>query len=129
MRWERADGRMMPPSDFITVAEETGLIVPLTYQVLGRGVPSGRRVAADVRPARWHLSVNISSKLFSRPEFIDEVEDALRESGLLPGTLRLEIPESVLIESLRCRRRTLRSSARAAGGASISTTSAPATRR
>ena len=44
------------------------------------------------------LSVNISSKLFSRPEFIDKVEEAIRESGLLPGTLRLEIPESVLID-------------------------------
>ena len=41
------------------------------------------------------LSVNISPKLFSRPEFIDKVEEAIRESGLLPGTLRLEIPESV----------------------------------
>jgi EAL domain-containing protein (putative c-di-GMP-specific phosphodiesterase class I) len=44
------------------------------------------------------LSVNVSSKLFSRPEFIDKVEEAIRESGLLPGTLRLEIPESVLID-------------------------------
>ncbi|MGH6949970.1 MAG: EAL domain-containing protein, partial [Vitreimonas sp.] len=97
VRWERADGRMMQPSDFITVAEETGLIAPLTYQVLGHAC---HQVAAwqQMFGRPLALSVNISAKLFSRPEFIDRVEEALRESGLLPGTLRLEIPESVLID-------------------------------
>ena len=42
--------------------------------------------------------MNISSKLFSRPEYIDKVEEAIRDSGVLPGTLRLEIPESALID-------------------------------
>jgi diguanylate cyclase (GGDEF)-like protein/PAS domain S-box-containing protein len=97
VRWERTDGRMMAPSEFITIAEETGLIVPLTYQVLGQ---SCHQVAAwqQMFGRPLDLSVNISSKLFSRPEFIDKVEEAIRESGLLPGTLRLEIPESVLID-------------------------------
>jgi diguanylate cyclase (GGDEF)-like protein/PAS domain S-box-containing protein len=97
VRWERADGRMMPPSDFIAVAEETGLIAPLTYQVLGQAC---HQVAAwqQMFGQPLDLSVNISPKLFSRPEFIDKVEEALRESSLLPGTLRLEIPESVLID-------------------------------
>jgi diguanylate cyclase (GGDEF)-like protein/PAS domain S-box-containing protein len=97
VRWERADGRMMAPSEFITIAEETGLILPLTYQVLGRAC---HQVAAwqQMFGRPLDLSVNISSKLFSRPEFVDKVEEAIRESGLLPGTLRIEIPESVLIE-------------------------------
>jgi diguanylate cyclase (GGDEF)-like protein/PAS domain S-box-containing protein len=97
VRWERADGRMMAPSEFIAIAEETGLIVPLTYQVLGQAC---HQVAAwqQMFGRPLDLSVNISSKLFSRPEFIDRVEETIRESGLLPGTLRLEIPESVLID-------------------------------
>jgi len=97
VRWERADGRMMAPSEFIAIAEETGLIMPLTYQVLGQAC---HQVAAwqQMFGRPLDLSVNISSKLFSRPEFIDKVEEAIRESGLLPGTLRLEIPESVLID-------------------------------
>jgi diguanylate cyclase (GGDEF)-like protein/PAS domain S-box-containing protein len=97
VRWERADGKLMPPSEFIAIAEETGLIVPLTYQVLGQAC---HQVAAwqQMFGRPLELSVNISSRLFSRPEFIDKVEEALRESGLLPGTLRLEIPESVLID-------------------------------
>jgi diguanylate cyclase (GGDEF)-like protein/PAS domain S-box-containing protein len=97
VRWERSDGRLMAPSEFIAIAEETGLIVPLTYQVLGQAC---HQVAAwqQMFGRPLDLSVNISSKLFSRPEFIDRVEEAIRESGLLPGTLRLEIPESVLID-------------------------------
>jgi diguanylate cyclase (GGDEF)-like protein/PAS domain S-box-containing protein len=97
VRWERADGRMLSPSDFIAVAEETGLIVPLTYQVLGQAC---HQVAAwqQMFGRPLELSVNISPKLFSRPEFIDKVDEALRESSILPGTLRLEIPESVLID-------------------------------
>jgi diguanylate cyclase (GGDEF)-like protein/PAS domain S-box-containing protein len=97
VRWERADGRMMAPSEFIAVAEETGLIVPLTYQVLGQAC---HQVAAwqQMFGRPLDLSVNISPKLFSRPEFIDKVEETMRESGVLPGTLRLEIPESVLID-------------------------------
>jgi diguanylate cyclase (GGDEF)-like protein/PAS domain S-box-containing protein len=97
VRWERADGRMMAPSEFIAVAEETGLIVPLTYQVLGQAC---HQVAAwqQMFERPLDLSVNISPSLFSRPEFIDKVEETIRESGVLPGTLRLEIPESVLID-------------------------------
>jgi EAL domain-containing protein (putative c-di-GMP-specific phosphodiesterase class I) len=97
VRWQRADGRLMAPADFIAIAEETGLIVPLTYQVLGQAC---HQVAAwqQMFGRSLDLSVNISSKLFSRPEFIDKVEEAIRESGVLPGTLRLEIPESALID-------------------------------
>jgi diguanylate cyclase (GGDEF)-like protein/PAS domain S-box-containing protein len=96
VRWIRTDGHVAPPSEFISVAEETGLIVPLTHQVLRE---SCHQVAA------WQLmfghplqlSVNVSSKLFTREDFIDDVEGAISESGLLPRSLQLEITESVLI--------------------------------
>jgi diguanylate cyclase (GGDEF)-like protein/PAS domain S-box-containing protein len=96
VRWLRADGQVVEPADFITVAEETGLIVPLTYQVLRD---------ACMHVAEWQrvfnrdlsVSVNISSRLFARLDFVDEVERAMSASGVRPGTLRLEITESVLI--------------------------------
>src|SRR4029434_1327666 len=74
VRWERADGRMMPPADFITVAEETGLIVPLTYQVLGQAC---HQVAAwqQMFNRPLDLSVHISPQLVTRPEFIDKLEE------------------------------------------------------
>ncbi|HET9267323.1 MAG TPA: EAL domain-containing protein [Vicinamibacterales bacterium] len=98
VRWTRPGGRVIGPADFIPVAEETGLIVPLTYSVLGD---------ACGQAAAWQrmfgqplgISVNISSRLFARPDFVDEVERAVDVSGLLPGTLRLEITENTLLNS------------------------------
>jgi diguanylate cyclase (GGDEF)-like protein len=98
VRWTRPDGRVIGPADFIPVAEETGLIVPLSYSVLGD---------ACGQAAAWQrkfgqplgISVNISSRLFARADFVDEVERAVEVSGLLPGTLRLEITENTLLNS------------------------------
>jgi diguanylate cyclase (GGDEF)-like protein/PAS domain S-box-containing protein len=97
-RWTRPDGRHVPPAEFIPVAEETGLIVPLTCFVLREACRQG---------AAWQklfsrslgISVNISSRLFGRSDFVDHIEDAIRESGLRPGTLHLEITESTLLNN------------------------------
>jgi diguanylate cyclase (GGDEF)-like protein/PAS domain S-box-containing protein len=96
VRWVRADGHVAQPSEFIAVAEETGLIVPLTHQVLRE---SCHQVAAwqQMFSHPLQLSVNVSSKLFTREDFIDDIEDAIAESGLLPRSLQLEITETVLI--------------------------------
>jgi diguanylate cyclase (GGDEF)-like protein/PAS domain S-box-containing protein len=96
LRWKRADGHIDSPAEFITIAEETGLIIPLTSHVL---------VEACYQVAAWQqmfgrplqLSVNVPSKLFCRASFVDEVEAVLSSSGLLPHSLQLEITESVLI--------------------------------
>jgi len=97
-RWERTDGTMTYPAEFIPIAEETGLIVPLTSWVLKEAC---RQVAewqqTFARPLT--LTVNISTKLFDRPSLVDEVRQAIADSGLLPRTLRLEITESFLANS------------------------------
>jgi diguanylate cyclase (GGDEF)-like protein/PAS domain S-box-containing protein len=95
VRWERADGTTTQPTDFIPVAEETGLIVPLTNWVLKEAC----RQVAEWQQRFGHpltLTVNISAKLFDRPSLVDEVRSAIVDSGLLPRTLRLEITESFL---------------------------------
>lgn len=97
IRWVRPDGEISMPAEFITVAEETGLIVPITHLVLGHAT---RQLAAwqqqFARPL--YVSVNISSKLFADDEFVDQVEAAIAASGIRPGTLCLEITESVLMK-------------------------------
>ena len=96
LRWKRADGHIDSPAEFIAIAEETGLIIPLTSHVL---VESCYQVAAwqEMFGRPLQLSVNVPSKLFSRVSFVDEVETVLASSGLLPHSLQLEITESVLI--------------------------------
>jgi EAL domain-containing protein (putative c-di-GMP-specific phosphodiesterase class I) len=85
------------PAEFITVAEETGLISPITHYVLGE---ASRQLAAWQRQfgRPLYVSVNISSKLFADEGFVDAVERALTTSGAWPGTLCLEITESVLMK-------------------------------
>lgn len=93
-RWQH-DGIMTTPAEFIPIAEEAGLIGPMTRWVLQtacRQVAEWQRSSG--RPVQ--LTVNISAKLFDRASLVDEVRDAIVSSGLLPGTLRLEITENFL---------------------------------
>jgi diguanylate cyclase (GGDEF)-like protein/PAS domain S-box-containing protein len=95
VRWPHPQWGMMQPDQFISLAEETGQIVPLGSWVLSRA-------AADL--ARWrqeprglYVSVNVSARQFSAPGFVDGVRRVLAASGLEPGALTLELTESVLL--------------------------------
>lgn len=96
VRWERPDGAIAVPAAFIHVCEETGLIAPMTEYVLAE---ASRQVAAWQRmfgrPLR--VSVNISPKLFVQEDLADQIAGAMAEHEMLPGTLCLEITESVLL--------------------------------
>jgi diguanylate cyclase (GGDEF)-like protein/PAS domain S-box-containing protein len=96
LRWKRADGHIDSPAEFIAIAEETGLIIPLTSHVLVEGC---YQVAAwqKLFGQSLQLSVNVPSKLFMRANFVDEVETVMTSSGLMPNSLQLEITESVLL--------------------------------
>jgi diguanylate cyclase (GGDEF)-like protein len=99
IRWPHPQWGMMLPGQFITLAEETGHIVPLgawvVRQALSDMVQWRRRMGApdDVGP---HVSVNVSARQFRDPGFVTSVRQALRESGLPPSALLLELTESVL---------------------------------
>jgi diguanylate cyclase (GGDEF)-like protein/PAS domain S-box-containing protein len=98
VRWPHPQWGMMMPGEFITLAEETGQIVPLGAWVL-------RRAAAEM--ARWreqcpggqapYVSVNVSARQFRTRGFVDSVAQALAASGLAPGALTLELTESALL--------------------------------
>ena len=100
LRCRTPDGQVITPGDFIAVAEESGLVVPLGRWILaeacrqaaawqrqyGRGVPVG-------------ITVNISSRQLAAPELVSDVEQALAATGLAPGSLGLEITETALIDN------------------------------
>ncbi|WP_432828160.1 putative bifunctional diguanylate cyclase/phosphodiesterase [Dactylosporangium sp. CA-092794] len=95
LRWTR-DGQPIPPLDFIPVAEQYGLIVPIGAWVL-------HRACRDVRA--WHerfgisVTVNVSGRQLREPDFAGTVVSALREAGLPGSALILEITESVLVSA------------------------------
>jgi len=95
VRWPHPQWGMMQPDQFIALAEETGQIVPLGSWVLARAAADLARWRQD--PRGLYVSVNVSARQFSAPGFVDGVRRVLDASGLEPGTLMLELTESVLL--------------------------------
>lgn len=102
VRWRHPTRGIMRPSEFLNVAEESGLILRLGSQVLGTACMDMQNVL-KAYPALGELgvSVNVSNKEFTQPGLVSAVSAALRQSGLPPRCLRLEITEKVLIGNLR----------------------------
>ncbi|HYP53293.1 MAG TPA: EAL domain-containing protein, partial [Pyrinomonadaceae bacterium] len=101
VRWRHPERGLISPATFIPTAEETGLIVPLGRWVLTEACRQLREWQR-VRPEQPHLSVsvNLSSKQFTQPDLIAQIQQALQESGLSPSSLKLEITESVVMENI-----------------------------
>jgi diguanylate cyclase (GGDEF)-like protein len=95
VRWWR-DGAAVPPADFLDVAEDSGLIVPLGAWVLATACSQG----AAWRAEGWDISVsvNLSGRQINSPRFTESVAAALAESDLPPESLILEVTERVLVE-------------------------------
>ena len=100
VRWQHPQRGFVSPSDFISIAEETGLIVELGRLVLQESCRQ-MRVWQLAHPLQKGLSisVNLSGKQFTQPNLIDQIKEILLETGLDPRSLKLEITESVVMEN------------------------------
>ncbi|HYG77903.1 MAG TPA: EAL domain-containing protein [Planctomycetota bacterium] len=102
VRWQHSKIGLVSPTEFISLAEETGLIVPIGAWVLSEACSSAvkfQKAAAVNRPL--HMNVNLSSKQLSQVRFVPAVEAILRETGVSPETVQLEITESVIMQNAR----------------------------
>jgi diguanylate cyclase (GGDEF)-like protein/PAS domain S-box-containing protein len=100
VRWQHPTLGLLAPSEFIDVAEETGLVVPLGDWVLWEACRELARRDPKANPGGLRLSVNLSARQLGVPELIDTVRDVLGETGLDPSRLCLEITESVLMDEV-----------------------------
>ena len=96
LRWTSAELGAVSPSEFIPVAEETGLILPIGHWVLRTACQQAQSWRTEGLPLQ-RISVNVSGRQFARPEFAQEVAQVLHDTGLEPAMLELEITESVVI--------------------------------
>jgi EAL domain-containing protein (putative c-di-GMP-specific phosphodiesterase class I) len=100
LRWAYPGRGLVSPAEFIPVAEDTGMIVPIGAWVLKEACRQARA---------WHvaypstdpvmISVNLSGKQFARPELIEQIQSVLRETGLAASLLKIELTESVLMDN------------------------------
>ncbi|MFE5486851.1 aminotransferase class I/II-fold pyridoxal phosphate-dependent enzyme [Streptomyces sp. NPDC056527] len=113
IRWPHERRGMVPPDQFITLAEESGHIMPLGAWVLEHAaldVARWQRARPGRRPPLY-VNVNVSPRQFRDPGLLDDVRRTLSSSGLAPGTLVLELTETVLMrkdEQIRTTMRALR---------------------
>jgi diguanylate cyclase (GGDEF)-like protein/PAS domain S-box-containing protein len=93
LRWNRPGHGLVPPSEFISIAEETRMIVPIGEWVLRRACMQAKEWQRSTYP-HLRMAVNLSPRQFQQSDLCDVVAAALKESGLAPRYLELEITES-----------------------------------
>jgi diguanylate cyclase (GGDEF)-like protein len=100
LRWEHPAWGRISPQEFVPIAEETGLIVPIGDWVLGKICRQAKEWdAGGVLPIRFFI--NISGVQLARPDFTEKIAGTLQESGLVPNRIELEITESWIISNLK----------------------------
>jgi diguanylate cyclase (GGDEF)-like protein/PAS domain S-box-containing protein len=100
VRWEHPQRGLVGPSEFIPLAEKSGLILPLGRWVLRRACEQLVAWASDPAKAHLTMAVNVSAKEFRHPDFIPGVLTTLADTGASPHLLKLELTESLLLEQV-----------------------------
>jgi diguanylate cyclase (GGDEF)-like protein/PAS domain S-box-containing protein len=100
VRWNHPERGLVSPADFIPLAEETGLILPLGQWVLN--IACTRLAAWQKHPATAELTlaINVSARQFRQANFVGQVMDALERSGANPKYLKIELTESLLLDDI-----------------------------
>jgi diguanylate cyclase (GGDEF)-like protein len=101
VRWEHPERGLIGPDQFIPLAEDTGLILPLGAWMLDTALGQLQRWRRDMPEARdlW-IAVNLSPRQLTDPDLIHKVSRALAETGVPPGNLHLEITETAVMSSV-----------------------------
>ena len=99
VRWSHPARGMVPPGEFIGVAEETGLIHALGAWVIDEACSKARWLADRFPSRHLDMSINLSPRQLARPELVEDVQKALDRSGIQGDRLHLEITETMLMES------------------------------
>ncbi len=97
VRWQHPERGLVPPGDFIPIAERTGLIAEIDGWVMDQACRQMCRWLADGAPLSF-IAINVSSRLFARRELYDQVAQVLHDTGLDPAFLELEVTESAVMD-------------------------------
>ncbi len=99
IRWQ-TDERIVPPSEFIPHAEQSGLIIPIGHWAMTEACRTAARWAnGRMLPDSFTVAVNLSAKQFMQPDLVRQLSRVLDETGLAPQRLKLEITESMVMQN------------------------------
>jgi diguanylate cyclase (GGDEF)-like protein len=100
VRWRHPQRGLVPPNEFIAISESTGLIIPMTVQILHsacKQVVKWQDKSPNGKPLS--VAVNLSGKHFGHPALVEQIQTVLSETGIDPGCLKLELTESAVMEN------------------------------
>jgi len=100
VRWQHPQRGVVSPAEFIPLAEESGLILPLGHWVLETACKQLALWARQAEMADLKLAVNVSARQFRQPDFVAQVRTILNNTGANPKRLKLELTESLLVEDV-----------------------------
>jgi diguanylate cyclase (GGDEF)-like protein len=101
VRWQHPERGLIMPGDFISLAEKTGLILPLGHWVLQKACRQLAQWASQPEMSSLTLAVNVSAHQFRQPDFVEQVLTVLQETGANPKRLKLELTESMLVHNVQ----------------------------
>ncbi len=100
VRWQHPERGMVPPAEFIPLAEESRLILPLGVWVLESACAQLTSWASQPELCGLNLAVNVSVHQFRQDEFVDQVRSTLQKTGANPMRLKLELTESLMVQNI-----------------------------
>lgn len=101
VRWEHPERGTLPPLEFVSLLEDTGLIVPVGRHILLEACTWAAQMQRECpREPPLSMAVNVSARQLQRPEFITEVREALEATSIVPSSLTLELTESVMMQDM-----------------------------
>jgi EAL domain-containing protein (putative c-di-GMP-specific phosphodiesterase class I) len=100
IRWKHPERGLLPPSEFIPLAEETGLILHIGQWVLDTACAQLKMWQQNELTQNLILAVNVSAKQFRQANFVDQVREAIERHAVNPVYLKLELTESLLLDNI-----------------------------
>jgi diguanylate cyclase (GGDEF)-like protein/PAS domain S-box-containing protein len=100
LRWTHPQRGMVPPDDFIPLAEETGLILPIGHWVMMAACEQIAAWSENPATRALRLAVNVSARQFRQPDFVADVRHVLARTGADPARLKIELTESMVLDDI-----------------------------
>ncbi|MEO0771466.1 MAG: GGDEF domain-containing phosphodiesterase, partial [Cyanobacteria bacterium J06649_4] len=100
IRWQHPEKGMISPGDFISIAEDTGLIIPIGRWVIETACRQAQQWQQQFPQQAPFMSVNVSGRQFSQKDLVEQIDRILQETGFHPPQLKLELTESVVMDDV-----------------------------